>query len=624
MENTTSIKRLPIGEILIQNGFLTKKQLDEALLVQQRHKEQRKRLGEILIQRGIISEEDLLDSLAMQVDMTFLPLMKPYQPLSSLVIQGKDQNIQRYIKTMGLFIEIGILISENPDINTLVKLIAQKAPAIMEAERSSIFFLDRNEKELRSLIALGTKGNVLHFDKNLGIAGHVLKTGKLVNIADAYKCPFFNPDIDKNTGYTTRSILCTPIINPSGRPFGVFEVLNKRHGHFTKEDEILIQILVSQISIAFENINTWNEFKLIKESLSQENINLRRETKKEYGFSQIIGMNDGVVKTMETAMQTAQFNIPVTIEGESGTGKELLAKAIHYNSPRAEAPFICVNCAAIPENLLESELFGYERGAFTGANTSRIGLLEEADKGTLFLDEIGDMDPKLQVKILRFLQSGEIQRLGSNRIKRVDVRIITATNRNLAHLMKEGRFREDLYYRINVVSFKLSPLRERKDDIPLLLRHFVQKFGPSLNSKIKGISDDAQESLLMYTYPGNIRELENIIKRAMVIAEGPLITPQDLPEHVQTTRVVEGCLIDSDVPVAAARDYTTYKQMKSQAKRELEEHMDTRFLIGLLKETGGNVARAARQANMNRSLLHQMIQRYNLDIYQYRSKTGNS
>ena len=613
---------MPIGEILIKNGFLTRKQLDEALQVQEKQKEERRKLGEILIQRSFIKEEELLESLAMQVDMTFLPMMKLYQPLSSLDVQGKNPNIQRYIKTMGFFIEIGIMISDNPDINTLVKLIAQKAPEIMEAERSSIFFLDKEEKELRSLIALGINGNMIYFDKNLGVAGHVLKTGKLLNINDAYQCTHFNPEIDKKTGYKTKNILCTPIINPRGQPFGVFQILNKKTGHFTKEDELLIQIMVSQISIAFENINNWNEFKLIKESLSKENISLRREKSKEFGFSQIIGMNDNLVTILESAKQAAQFNIPVTIEGESGTGKELLAKAIHYKSSRAEAPFICVNCAAIPENLLESELFGFEKGAFTGAQTSRIGLLEEADKGTLFLDEIGDMDPRLQVKILRFLQSGEVQRLGSNKIKKLDVRIIAATNRHLANLMKDGKFREDLYYRINVMSFRLLPLRERKDDIPLLIRHFFLKFKPSLNKTVKGLTPEAQQLLLMYQYPGNIRELENIIKRALVIAEGSLITPKNLPDHLQVRNKKEESM-DFDFTATVSKDYASYKEIKAEARKRLEEHLDTQFIMDLLKENNGNVSLAARKANMNRSLLHQMIQRYNLDIYQYRSKTGN-
>ncbi len=610
---------MPIGRIMIKKGFLTNEQLEAALRKQNSQTKERKKLGEILIRDGVIKEEDLLDSLAGQIDMTFLPMMKYNQSVSSLISKKKSHNSRRYINTMAFFIEVGILISHNRDTNTLVKLIAKKAPDIMEAEGSDIFLLDQDEKELCSLVAREMNGHMIHFDKNLGIVGHVLKTGQLLNVKEAYQSPFFNPQIAEKTGYSPKTVLCTPLINPRGKTFGVFQVLNKNHAHFTKEDEILIQIMASQISVTFENINTWNELKLVKESLIKENINLRRERKKEYGLFGIIGTDNQLISILKTARQAARFNIPVTIEGESGTGKELIAKSIHYNSSRAEAPFTCVNCSAIPENLLESELFGYEKGAFTGAQSSKIGLFEEADKGTLFLDEIGDMDPRLQVKILRFLETGEIQKLGNNKIKKLDVRIITATNRNLTNLIKEGSFREDLYYRINVINLRLPPLRERKVDIPLLVRHFFQKFGPSLNKKVEGLTPEAQKLLLIYHYPGNIRELENIIKRALVIAGGSFIEAQDLPDHLQSKRIsLSESIEEGDSSSIVSKDYAAYKEIKAGAKRELEENLDKRFIIDLLKKNNGNVSRAAKQANMNRSLLHQMILKYKLDTHQYR------
>jgi len=641
-----NIERLPIGEILIKGGFLTHEQLEAALQKQNTQAEEKKKLGEILIQNGIIKEEDLLDSLSMQVDMTFLPMMKYHQSVSSLGTEKTSHNLQQYIDTMAFFIEVGILISQNQDTDTLVKLIAKKAPDIMDAESSGIFLLDQDEKELRSLVTLDPNSNTIHFDKTLGIAGQVLQTGKLLNVKDACQSPCLNTQIDKATGYSTssmgtdfksvpilpgystKSVLCTPLINTSGKAFGVFQVINKKQGDFTEEDEILIQIMASQISIAFENINTWNTLKSVKESLLKENVNLRRETKKAYGFSELIGVDDRLISVIETASQAAGFDIPVTIEGESGTGKELLAKSIHYNSSRAEAPFICINCSAIPENLLESELFGYEKGAFTGAQSSKVGLFEEADQGTLFLDEIGDMNLRLQVKILRFLQSGEIQRIGSNKIKKLDVRIITATNRNLKNLIKEGDFREDLYYRISVINLRLPPLRERKGDIPLLVRHFLEKLGPSLNKKVKGLTPEAQRLLLIYHYQGNIRELENIIKRALIITEGPFIRGQDLPEHLQSQRMdqsgsAEGNSPSFTSPDVISKDYATYKEIKVKAKRELEENLDKQYIIDLLKENNGNVSRAARHANMNRSLLHQMILRYKLDTNQYRLSVKN-
>lgn len=577
-----------------------------------------KELWEILTKHGVIKEEDLIDSFSNQTDMTFMPIAQDYQSYLSGVSFNKNKNIYRYIKTMSFFIEIGTLIGENPDINSLLNLIAKEAPIIMEAERSSIFLIDKEEKELWSWVALGIDDKKIHFEKNRGIAGHVFHSGKLLNITDVYDSPLFNQKVDKTTGYKTNNILCVPLTNSNKNTFGVFEVLNKKTGNFTEEDEVLIQFIASQISIAFENINNWNELKLLKENLLKENLSLKRETQREYGFFQIIGLNNKLINILKTVKQAACFNIPVTIEGESGTGKELIAKAIHYNSERAERPFICVNCSAIPENLLESELFGFEKGAFTGAESSKPGLFEEANKGTIFLDEIGDMDPRLQVKILRFLESGEIQKLGTNKIKKVDVRIIAATNRNLVNLMKEKKFREDLYYRINVINLHLPPLRERKDDILLLIKHFLKKFGPTLNKNIKGITNDAQDLLLMHDFPGNIRELENIIKRALVISEGEWITIKHLPYTIRLLATKKTGSIEGDFFSSIPQDYTKYKEIKTRAKRKLQEDLDKSFIVELLKQNKGNVCNAAKSAKMNRSLLHQMITKYKIDIWQYR------
>ncbi len=612
------MKRLPIGEILVENGSVTKDQLNNALNIQKNTSTEKKKLGEILIEHDLIKQEELLDSLAKQIVMASIPLKGNNQfPLSNDELE-KEKDFNRYIKTMSFFMEIGILLVKNPDTTTLLNLIAKEAPVIMEAERSSIFLLDEEEKALWSFIALGLNGNYIHFDKNLGVAGHVLNNQKLLNITNAYQCPFFNKEIDKETGYKTKTILCTPLINSKGKVFGVFQLLNKKKGIFSQEDEMLIQILASQISIAFENISTWNKLKLVKEDLLKENISLRRQTQQEYGFSQIIGMNSKLINIIETARQAARFNISVTIEGESGTGKELFAKAIHYNSSRINAPFICVNCSAIPENLLESELFGFERGAFTGAHSPKRGLFEEADQGTLFLDEIGDLDPRLQVKLLRFLQTGEIQKLGSNKVIKVDVRIITATNRNLANLMKKGGFRDDLYYRINVINLQLPPLRERKDDIPLLIKHFLKKFGSSLNKAVKGIAQEALELLLMYDFPGNIRELENIIKRGLVLSDSEWITTEHISDTIkfainEKSNPLEGCY-QSFIP----KDYVKYKEIKIRTRRRIDETLDKKFIINLLKINKGNISGAARTANMNRSLLHQMILKYKLDTLAYK------
>jgi transcriptional regulator with PAS, ATPase and Fis domain len=238
-------------------------------------------------------------------------------------------------------------------------------------------------------------------------------------------------------------------------------------------------------------------------------------------------------EVMGLVARVAPSQATVLIRGESGTGKELIANAIHYASPRSAKPWVKVSCAAIPETLLESELFGHEKGAFTGANQRRIGRFEEADGGSIFLDEIGDLSPSTQVKLLRILQDKEFQRLGSNLNVKTDVRVITATHRNLEEAIKKGLFREDLYYRLNVISITLPPLRERREDIPLLINYFLEKYSKENQKLISDISKEARALLLRYPYPGNVRELENLIERAVVLCREEIITTQDLPFHLK-------------------------------------------------------------------------------------------
>jgi Nif-specific regulatory protein len=255
---------------------------------------------------------------------------------------------------------------------------------------------------------------------------------------------------------------------------------------------------------------------------------LRHTTQDIYNFDRIVGSGGALGRVLAIVRKVAKSNTTVLIRGETGTGKELIAGAIHHNSLRAARNFVRVNCAALQENLLESELFGHEKGAFTGADKQRIGRFEQADGGTLFLDEVGDMSPSTQAKILRVLQEHEFERLGGTRTLKVDVRLIAASNRNLAAMVSSGHFREDLYYRLNVVSIDMPPLRERKDDIPALTAFFVSRFSGELKKKIDGITADAEKMLMRYNWPGNIRELENAIERAMLLTEGTTIAASDL------------------------------------------------------------------------------------------------
>jgi len=267
---------------------------------------------------------------------------------------------------------------------------------------------------------------------------------------------------------------------------------------------------------------------LERKRLKEENRRLWREVTREFSFENIVGRSKAMQDIFDLIRRVAGVDTPVLIEGESGTGKELVARAIHHNSLRRTKPFVTVNCASIPETLVESELFGHVKGAFTGAYTTKKGLFEVADGGTVFLDEIGDLPLNTQAKILRFLQEKTFQPVGSTEEKKVDVRIICATNKSLMEEMLNGRFREDLFYRINVITIKLPPLRERREDIPLLVRHFVEKFSKELKKEIRGISDEAMEMLINYSYPGNVRELENLIIGAITLETSDIIQAETL------------------------------------------------------------------------------------------------
>jgi DNA-binding NtrC family response regulator len=263
-------------------------------------------------------------------------------------------------------------------------------------------------------------------------------------------------------------------------------------------------------------------------NLRDENRQLKEELGRKYRWDNIVGRSPGMQEIFATVMRVAPSRATVLIAGESGVGKDLIARAIHFHSPRKDRPFVKINCTALPENLMESELFGYEKGAFTGANISKPGKFELADTGTVMLDEIGDVPANIQIKLLRVLQEREFERLGSNKTQHIDVRVIAATNRDLRVALEDGTFREDLYYRLNVVPIEVPPLRERKEDIPYLARHFVEKLAPDAGGRVQGITDAAIDKLMGYSWPGNVREIENVIERSIVMASGDKLDADDI------------------------------------------------------------------------------------------------
>jgi formate hydrogenlyase transcriptional activator len=316
-----------------------------------------------------------------------------------------------------------------------------------------------------------------------------------------------------------QTICCVPLIT-RGETFGTLNVASRRIDAFSPQDVELLQQVAAQIAIAVENALAFKEIEALKNKLAEEKLYLEEEIRSEFNFEEIIGESPALKRALAQVELAAPAGTTVLLLGETGTGKELFARAIHNLSPRRDRTFVKVNCAAIPSGLLESELFGHERGAFTGAISQKIGRFELADRGTLFLDEVGDLPLELQPKLLRVLQEQEFERLGGNRTHRVDVRVVAATNQDLAKLVSERAFRSDLFYRLNVFPIQIPALRERAEDLPLLVRYFVQRFSRQLNKAVEYIPAEAMDALTHYSWPGNVRELENLIERAVLLSPG--------------------------------------------------------------------------------------------------------
>ncbi len=339
---------------------------------------------------------------------------------------------------------------------------------------------------------------------------------------------------------------------------------------------------------------------LTQRRLLEENRRLREQLTETYRFENIVGRSRPMAQVFDLIKKVAASEANILVVGESGTGKELIARCIHANSHRAARAFVPVDCASLPEHLLESELFGHERGAFTGAIATRRGLFEEANGGTSFLDEVGDIPLPLQAKLLRVLQERQVRRVGANRFIDVDVRVICATHQNLADMVQKEKFREDLYYRLNVISLPLPPLRDRPGDIPLLAYHFLRRYAAQSGKEVKGIAPETLELLEAYPWPGNVRELQNVIERAVVLAEGEMVTPAELPANLR---------LPQKVPTAMVADHLSLKN----AKRHWVEAFEREYLIALLNKHQGNISQAAKTAGVDRKTIHRLLKRYRIE-----------
>ena len=347
-------------------------------------------------------------------------------------------------------------------------------------------------------------------------------------------------------------------------------------------------------------------------SLRQENQLLRTRLEGKLQVEGIIGHDPTIEEVIRVVHKVAPSSSTVLIEGESGTGKEIIARAIHKLSPRAARPFVAINCSAIPDNLIENELFGHERGAFTGATERKIGLIEAADKSTLFLDEVADLGIGLQAKLLRVLQEKEVRRVGGNESFHVDVRLVAATNRNLAEEVAEERFREDLYYRVNVVSIRLPPLRDRRSDIPILANHFLNKFAHLAGGRVKEISREAMEALLDYSWPGNIRQLESAIERALLLCDGDRIMPRDFPQEVLARK-----------PMSRSGERSRADKFEIPAEGMNFEHFERDLILQAMDKADWVIAKAAKMLGMSYRTLQYRLDKFDIKKAEPKSVRGD-
>jgi DNA-binding NtrC family response regulator len=467
--------------------------------------------------------------------------------------------------------------------------ITNKIKEKLQADRVSIFLFDRESCELWSVVSEEKK--TMRLDARLGIAGHVAMNGENVNVEDAYEHPLFYKEVDQETGYRTRTLLAVPLTNSRGEVIAVGEAVNKYNGRFTAEDAESMQSLLAPISKALEDV-----------PLKKPGDAAANHEKPGEGFAtqKIVGMSHKMESIIRLIDQIRDCSVDVLIQGESGTGKELVARALHFNSPRAKGPFVALNCAALPENLVEAELFGIEKGVATGVER-RIGKFEAANHGTLFLDEIGDLNLTAQAKLLRALQERAVDRVGSSKPISVDLRIVAATNRDLFGAVREKQFREDLYYRVKVIHIHMPPLREISEDIPLLTNHFLHKHCKTMSAMPKNFTSGALQCLIRYPWPGNSRQLENEVKRLVASVRSNSIKEEYLDTAIRN--------YDDTVAEPTTSETAQPAPPPPQTLPAAVEALERRMIEAALTECRGNKQRAAQVLGLSRQGLIKKLKR---------------
>jgi formate hydrogenlyase transcriptional activator len=439
--------------------------------------------------------------------------------------QAYQKELAEQRDRLQVLLEINNVLVTSRELSELFRGIVSALTRVIHHDYTSLALLDPATNRLKIHALELDGGSELFKGKEISVSPEQTPSGKCM--ASASPAIFRGAELEQYPAELVRilrekgiaAVCCVPLIT-KGRAFGTLNLASRRIDAFSENDLDLLNRVAAQVAIAVENALAFREIDSLKDKLAVEKLYLEEEIRNEFNFEEIVGESPVIKRALAQVELAAPANTTVLILGDTGTGKELIARAIHNLSPRRERTFVKVNCAAIPSGLLESELFGHERGAFTGAINQKVGRFELADRGTIFLDEVGDIPLELQPKLLRVLQEQEFERLGATRTVRVDVRVVAATNADLSRLVAEKSFRSDLYYRLNVFPIQIPALRDRREDIPLLVRYFVQKFSRRMNKTVLYVPSEAMDTLVSYAWPGNIRELENLIERAVLLSPG--------------------------------------------------------------------------------------------------------
>jgi Nif-specific regulatory protein len=541
-----------------------------------------------------------------------LELLTMVSELAAQILTRKEMGEQLNSKIMlqETLIETFNIIEREENLTDIFNMIMDVMREKMDILRGMFVLFDKDDPAVLKLVA-GYKISDEAVKKGIykigeGVIGNAVLKGQTIGVPDIMNEPMFLNRLKiQRAGMGQVSFIAAPI-KAGTQALGVIAVERKYSD--TEKFADIIDTLTLLASLLAYRVRNYQRQEEATKKLVTENVELRKELTSESSVKNIVGKNDKLRKVMDQVRTVAATTAPVLITGETGTGKELVAKVVHFLSDRADKKFISVNCAAIPENLLESELFGFEKGAFTGAVGNKKGKFEIADTGTLFLDEIGEMPLHLQSKLLRAIQEKEIEPLGSERTIKVDIRIIAATNRNLEKLSAEGKFRSDLYFRLNVINLTLPSLRERKDDIPLLVDFFIKKFNKVYNKTIIGIDKKVEDAFMSYDWPGNIRELENTMERATIMSKGNLVDISLIPDSINPDKRgrEEGFNIKSYILDEIKKSHET------EIYNDVIGKLDKILIEEMLIETGYNKSRTAEMLGINRNTLKSKIKEYKI------------